>query len=231
MIIIQPQVLIPITEIEDQITGKLERYARVCYKSEQHMEKGFNPGFLKRILSSGHESVIEHEKITVMFICDRGITHEIVRHRIGSYSQESTRYCNYSQDRFGQEITVIEPYYLQDSRRYELWVRACEYAEKTYMEMLQLGMSPQEARAILPTCLKTEIVVTYNIREWRHFFKLRCAPGAHPQMRQLAIPLLKTLQQRVPILFDNLAYDEEFPAEYYAHIQWTDAFFNPLAKE
>lgn len=231
MIIIKPQVLVPLPEIEEQLLGKLERYARVCYKSEERMGDGPNPQFLKGILSRGHESVIEHEKITVMFVCDRGITHEIVRHRIGSYSQESTRYCNYSQDKFGREITVIEPYYLKDPAAYAVWENACEQAEKAYMEMLAMGSSPQEARAILPTCLKTEIVVTYNIREWRHFFALRCSGGAHPQMRQVAIPLLRLFQERIPVLFEQIEYDQKFPVEDYANIQLTDAFFVPLKDE
>ncbi|HZK42995.1 MAG TPA: FAD-dependent thymidylate synthase [Syntrophomonadaceae bacterium] len=228
MIIIPPKVLVPEVEICADKLKNLERYARICYKSEDKMTEEPNDKFLKSIISRGHESVIEHEKITVMFILDRGITHELVRHRIGSYSQESTRYCNYSQDKFGHEITVIEPYYLKGHVAYDDWYQACKVAEKTYFTMLEKGCSPQEARAILPTCLKTEIAVTFNMREWRHFFELRCSPAAHPQMREVAIPLLLLFQKHLSILFDNVKYDKKFPAEHYAEVVLTDELFEPL---
>jgi len=226
MIIMQPQVLVPETELDQGIIKRLERCARICYKSENRMGDAYNEGFLRRILNGGHDSVIEHEKITVMFIVDRGITHEIVRHRIGSYSQESTRYCNYSKDKFGSEIAVIEPYFFKDRKKaYQLWEESCQTAEGNYMLMLENGCSAQEARSILPTCLKTEIAVTYNIREWRHFFTLRCAPEAHPQMRQAAIPLLRLFQEKLPILFENIEYDHSFPEDQYAQVLLTDDLF------
>lgn len=228
MIIIPPKVLVPEIELSAGKLNNLERYARICYKSEDKMALDYNERFLSSIISKGHESVIEHEKATVMFIVDRGITHEIVRHRIGSYSQESTRYCNYSQDKFGREITVIEPFYLKGHAAYDEWFKGCEATEKSYFAMLQMGCSPQEARAILPTCLKTEIAVTYNMREWRHFFELRCSAAAHPQMREVAIPLLLLFKERLPILFDNVSYDKAFPAEHYAEVILTDELFNPL---
>lgn len=229
MIIIPPKVLVPDTELNEGKLTNLERYARICYKSEDKMDDDYNERFLSSIISRGHESVIEHEKVTVMFIVDRGITHEIVRHRIGSYSQESTRYCNYSHDKFGQEITVIKPYYLEDNEEaYEEWYKGCEATEKSYFAMLKKGCSPQEARAVLPTCLKTEIAVTYNMREWRHFFELRCSPAAHPQMREVTIPLLLLFKERLPILFDNVSYDTNFPEKHYAEVILTDELFNPL---
>lgn len=226
MLIIPPQVLVPEIELSPAKLHSIERYARICYKSEDKMDEEYNPRFLSSIISRGHESVIEHEKITVMFIVDRGITHEIVRHRIGSYSQESTRYCNYSQDKFGQEITVIKPYYLDNHIAYEEWYKACEVAEASYFAMLKKGCSPQEARAVLPTCLKTEIAVTYNMREWRHFLALRSSSQAHPQMREVAIPLLLLFKERLPILFDDIEYDENFPTKYYAQVVLTDEMFN-----
>ncbi|MEA1960934.1 MAG: FAD-dependent thymidylate synthase [Bacillota bacterium] len=227
MIIMQPQVLVPESELDAGIITRLERYARICYKSEDKMGESYSPGFLRTILSRGHESIIEHEKITVMFIVDRGITHEIVRHRIASYSQESTRYCNYSQDKFGREIAVIEPYFFRNRKdQFELWKEACQVAETNYLMLLEKGASPQEARSILPTCLKTEIAVTFNIREWRHFFALRCAAGAHPQMKQVAIPLLLLFQEKLPILFENIEYDQSFPVEEYAQVILTDEFLN-----
>lgn len=232
MIIIPPQVLVPESELRADKLNNLERYARICYKSEDKMGEEYNERFLGSIISRGHESVIEHEKATVMFIVDRGITHEIVRHRIGSYSQESTRYCNYSQDKFGNEITVIKPFYLAgNDAAYEEWRKGCEAAEKAYFAMLDKGSSAQEARAVLPTCLKTEIAVTYNLREWRHFFDLRCSSAAHPQMREVAIPLLLLFKAKLPILFDNIKYDEKFPVENYAEIIMTDEMFNIISKE
>ncbi len=228
MLIIEPQVLVPETELSTDKLDNIERYARICYKSEDRMVDGYSEKFLTSIISRGHESVIEHEKITVMFIVDRGITHEIVRHRIGSYSQESTRYCNYSHNKFGREITVIKPYYLKGHKAYDSWYRSCKKAEESYFAMLQEGCSPQEARAVLPTCLKTEIAVTYNMREWRHFFALRCSPAAHPQMREVAIPLLLLFQKHLPILFNNIDYDKKFPTEHHAEIILTDEMFQPL---
>lgn len=232
MIIIPPQVLVPESELRADKLNNLERYARICYKSEDKMGEEYNERFLSSIISRGHESVIEHEKATVMFIVDRGITHEIVRHRIGSYSQESTRYCNYSQDKFGHEITVIKPFYLaENDAAYEEWIKGCEAAEKAYFAMLNQGCSAQEARAVLPTCLKTEIAVTYNMREWRHFFDLRCSAAAHPQMREVAIPLLLLFKAKLPILFDKVEYDEKYPIEHYAKVVLTDEMFNIISKE
>ncbi|HOQ08606.1 MAG TPA: FAD-dependent thymidylate synthase [Syntrophomonadaceae bacterium] len=227
MIVINPRVMVPRDELDAGKLVRLERCARICYKSEGRMENDFNPQFLASILTRGHESVIEHEKVTVLFIVDRGVSHEIVRHRIASYSQESTRYCNYSQDKFGREITVIEPFFLTDPEAYSLWKQACQTAEDCYMKMLEKGCSPQEARSVLPNSLKTEIAVTFNMREWRHFFQLRCAGAAHPQMRQVAIPLLLLFKEKFPVLFDDIPYDESFPAQHYAEIIITDELFRP----
>ena len=229
MIIQKPRVLVPQKALEEDILLRLERYARVCYKSEDKMAAQGNPDFLKSKLTLGHESIIEHEKATVMFIIDRGISHEIVRHRIAAYSQESTRYCRYSQDKFGNEIAVIEPYFfLEDDIAYRHWEEACLGAEKSYMALLKAGRSAQEARSVLPNSLKTEIVVTYNMREWRHFFRLRCDAAAHPQMRQVAIPLLLYFQKQLPSLYSDIEYDQSFPEKYYAEIEITDDIFNPL---
>ena len=219
--------MVPRDELDDKKLVRLERCARICYKSEDRMGDDFNPRFLESILSRGHESVIEHEKVTVLFVVDRGVSHEIVRHRIASYSQESTRYCNYSQDKFGREITLIEPYFLKDRPSYSLWNQACQTAEECYIKMLDEGCSPQEARSVLPNSLKTELAATFNMREWRHFFLLRCAAPAHPQMRQVAIPLLHLFQEKFPVLFNDIPYDESFPQEHYAEIIISDDQFRP----
>jgi len=148
------------------------------------------------------------------FTVDRGVSHEIVRHRIASYSQESTRYCNYSKEKFGGEISVIEPFFFVGKEAaYKYWKESCMVAENTYMTLLKMNFSPQEARAVLPNSLKTEIVVTYNMREWRHFFKLRAAPAAHPQMRQVSIPLFLLFKKELPVLFSDIEFGEPPPAQ------------------
>ena len=200
----------PSFEIMDDIDGakilqKLERCGRVCYKSEDKITEGSAEKFIGMILKSGHESVLEHEKLTVKFICDRGVTHEIVRHRIASYSQESTRYCNYSKDKFGNELTFIRPcFWADDSEEYAVWKQAMEEIEKTYVKLISLGAKPEEARSILPNSLKTEIVCTMNLREWRHFFRLRTAERSHPQIMEISVALLDELKKRIPVIFDDI---------------------------
>lgn len=219
MNIIKPYVYLNNFEFDTSKLYNIERAARLCYKSEQMMGDNISEKFLMNIIKRGHESVIEHEKVTAFFVVDRGITHEIVRHRIGSYSQESTRYCNYSSDKFGNEITVIEPFfYLEDDKKYNEWKSVCEYIEKSYINLISIS-TPQEARTILPNSLKTEIAVTFNMREWRHFFKLRCAAAAHPQMQQVTIPLLLKFKEKFSPLFDDIDYNKDFAEQYYADIK------------
>ncbi|MDR0222164.1 MAG: FAD-dependent thymidylate synthase [Oscillospiraceae bacterium] len=224
MRVIKPCVYLNPAEISKEKLTNIERAARVCYKSEEKMGVKPSSDFLKGIISRGHESVIEHEKITVYFVVDRGVSHEIVRHRIASYSQESTRYCNYTSEKFGNEITVVEPYfYSDDEKKYKIWEKACLTAENSYIELVKTG-SPQEARAVLPNSLKTEIAVTFNFREWRHFFKLRCSKEAHPQIQQAAIPLLLRFKEKLPPIFDGIGYNENFPVQHYAEIKMSDPF-------
>lgn len=203
------KVIKPYIEILDEIDGnailrRLEMIGRVCYKSEDKIMKESAQKFIGNIINSGHESVIEHEKISVRIICDRGVTHEIVRHRIASYSQESTRYCNYNKEKFGKELTFIKPcFWDENDSLYKIWLNNMQEVEKCYNLMIESGASPQEARSILPNSLKTEIIVTMNLREWRHFFKLRTSERAHPQMREIACQILREFQERIPILFDE----------------------------
>ncbi|MCL2342315.1 MAG: FAD-dependent thymidylate synthase [Firmicutes bacterium] len=215
MKIIRPHITLDEAELAPAKLKNIERAARLCYKSESRMGDAASEQFLRNIIKAGHESVIEHEKATVCFVVDRGVSHEIVRHRIGSYSQESTRYCNYAGDKFGNEITVIEPFfYGRDEALYAVWERACLEAERSYLALLE-GSAPEAARSVLPNSLKTELAVTYDMREWRHFFRLRCAQRAHPQMQQVAIPLLLKFREYLPPLFDDIAYNEAFPPEFY----------------
>ncbi len=181
----------------------IETAGRVCYKSENNISDNSAPDFISRILKRGHESVIEHASAAFKIITDRGITHEIVRHRIASFSQESTRYCNYSKDKFDNEISVIEPPEMNNAAK-EAWVTACQTAETEYFKMLAAGATPQIARSVLPTCLKSEIIMTCNFREWRHFLKLRLANGAHPQIIQIAEIIKNELCTYYPEIFRNL---------------------------
>ncbi len=193
-----------------ELLKNLEIAGRTCYKSEDRITVDSARGFIERLLKSGHHSVIEHANITIRFICDRGVTHELVRHRLASYSQESTRYANYSKDKFGREITVIKPlFWPEDSPEFEFWRSAMEQAEKVYMQLIDIGARAEQARAVLPNSLKTEIVMTCNVREWRHVIALRCSKAAHPQIREIMLPLLEELHEKLPPLFDDL-YKEYF---------------------
>lgn len=200
-----------------QLSTALERIelaGRTCYKSEERIEPGSDVGFARMILARGHESVIEHEFVTVRFICDRGVTHELVRHRLAAYSQESTRYCNYGSD----DVKFIIPIWLrgklrpgkfeiaefgaEKDREVSLWTGQMLSAERCYQELLVEGWRPEQARGVLPNALKTEIVATMNLRQWKHVFRLRCSSDAHPQMRELMIPLRDELRSRIPVVFD-----------------------------
>lgn len=207
MKIIPPHHTIEETLNGEEMIKRIERFGRTCYKSEDRITDESAKTFIQNIIKRGHESVLEHEKITVRVICDRGVSHEIVRHRIASYSQESTRYCNYSNDKFGSELTFILPVFWEDADREKelnLWRQAMQNAEKSYFALLAAGAHPQEARSVLPNSLKTEIIMTMNLREWRHFFRLRTSEASHPQMRQIAQKMLIEFKEKVPIVFDDI---------------------------
>lgn len=209
------EVITPIDGME--ILKTIESVGRTCYKSEDKITDNSCISFVQRIINSSHEAVIEHYNITVRLTNDRGVSHEEVRHRIASYAQESTRYCNYTKDKFDSEITYIDiqggieldPKVSKlsadiQAKIYDEWVKACLDAERHYNNMISLGATPQIARSVLNNSTKTEICITMNLREWRHFFKLRCAPSAHPQMREIAIMLLKAFKTLIPHVFDDI---------------------------
>lgn len=209
------EVITPIDGME--ILKTLEAVGRTCYKSEDKITNDSCIKFVKGIIDRGHEAVIEHYNLTVRLTNDRGVSHEEVRHRIASYAQESTRYCNYGSDKFGNQVTYIDikggmqldPVVSKLSAEeqaaiYDEWVEGCLDAERHYNRMLELGATPQIARAVLNNSTKTEINITMNLREWRHFFKLRTAPTAHPQMREIAIMLLKAFKMMIPVIFDDI---------------------------
>lgn len=207
MKIIKPyaEILTPIDGVE--VLKFIEMVGRKCYKSEDKITDESAYKFVETLIKYGHEAMIEHYNVSVLFVCDRGVSHEIVRHRIASYAQESTRYCNYSKGKFDEQITVIKPCffnYSDENDHYDDWKIAMNQAEDRYIELVENGASPQEARSVLPNSLKAELVMTTNLREWRHFFKLRTAKGAHPQMREIAIPLLKEFKHLIPVVFDDI---------------------------
>ncbi|MDD3040423.1 FAD-dependent thymidylate synthase [Bacteroides sp.] len=222
MRIINPYVEVP--EIDGaQLLRNIEKAGRTCYKSEARITPESHIPFIEMIMKSGHHSMFEHEKVTARIICDRGVSHEIVRHRLAAYSQESTRYCNYAGEKFGKEITVIRPFFFEANTEENIgrriaWETAMENAELGYFDLLDNGASAQEARSVLPNSLKTEIVVTYNLREWRHFFTLRAAKAAHPQMQQIAIPLLLWFKDNLAPLFDDVDYNRDFDTTNYAKV-------------
>ena len=197
-----------LTEISDGGIAELqhiEKIGRVCYKSEDKITEDGESAkkFVKMIIERGHEAMIEHSSLSVKFIVDRGVSHELVRHRIASFAQESTRYCNYSKDKFDNGVTFIKPFFFDDTK-YQRWLAAMADAESAYLDLLNSGATPQEARSVLPNSTKTEIAITANYREWRNFFKLRTTKAAHPQMREVTIPLLAELKEKLPIIFDDI---------------------------
>jgi thymidylate synthase (FAD) len=194
----------------------LEAAGRVCYKTEGKIGEDTAPEFVRKRITTGHESVIEHASVSVRIITDRGVTHEIVRHRLASYSQESTRYCDYA----GGHVAFVLPVWCEDIEPGEYdeyiasaveaendWLNAMWNIELAYRDLREKGWSPQQARTVLPNSLKTEIIMTANVREWRHFFRLRCSPAAHPQMRALALDMLAGFAGVIPVVFDDIYLD------------------------
>ena len=209
MKIIDPsyEILTPIDG--DEILKLLEISGRTCYKSEDKIDKESSKKFVRMLIEKGHEAMIEHFNITIKFIHNRGFTHELVRHRLCSFAQESTRYCNYSKDKFDNQITVIAPYWMGldwsgKGDAIDKWTDCILWAETTYNSLMALGLAPQAARGILPNDLKTEIITTANLREWRHIFKLRTSFAAHPDMERIMTPLLREMQKKIPIIFDDI---------------------------
>lgn len=189
----------------------IEKIGRVCYKSEDKITDDGESAkkFVKMLIGRGHEAMIEHSSLSVKFTVDRGVSHELVRHRIASFAQESTRYCNYSKDKFDNGVTFIKPFFFgENTQNYKEWIYAMGIAEKSYLQMLKDGATPQEARSVLPNSTKTEITITANYREWRNFFKLRTAKVAHPQMQEVTRPLLKELKTILPVIFDDIEVED-----------------------
>lgn len=229
MKLIKPKVEILDKLDERDVVGRIATVARTCYKSEDMRTADKAYVLVRRLIDSKHDAMLEFVDITVKFTTDRAIANELVRHRLASYAQESTRYCNYSKDKFGNELTFIIPSWLNipegdytwwngdwvdmDKLKINLpdnddatniWLHNLKNAEYSYIKLIDEGWKPQQARSVLPLCTKTEITMKANLREWRHFFKLRCSTAAHPDMRVLALDLLKQFHEQIPIVFDDL---------------------------
>ena len=183
------------------ILARLERAGRICYRSEGRATEGSSGPFVRALIHRGHHSVIEHENLSLRLVCDRGVSHELVRHRLASFSQESTRYVNYG--RQGPGLVVVRPLFFEEnSEKYTLWLKAMKAAEAAYLALIEVGATAQEARSVLPHSLKTEIIITANMRQWRHILALRSSPAAHPQMREIMSLILARFQEILPEIFD-----------------------------
>ena len=194
----------------EEMIRNIERCGRICYKSKSANTVETAKDFIKRVvIGTGHETLIEHEKVTVIIVCDRGVTHAIVRHRLASFSQESTQYCNYAKEKFGKTLTFIEPPFLSrcSEEVKKIWINTMMEAEKNYLKLIELGLKAEQARTILPTSLKTELVVTANLREWRHIFKLRTSKKDQEQIREVFCPMLDEFKKRIPVVFDDINYN------------------------
>ena len=232
MLIIQPEI-----QVENydgiKIMKNIERACRTCYRSEGLITEDSYKKLLKNCINRGHESILEHEKITIRMICDIGVYKDLTRHRFSSFSIESTRYCNYSKDKFENNIKFIKPVFYtpgvmeeyddpikkNDYLKTQYWERCMKFIESDYMDMTNIvGAKPDELRMLLPHSTAAEVTMTANIREWRHILGLRCSKAAHPAIRQLLIPLLLKFKEDMPELFSAIDYDIDFPKEKYAKL-------------
>ena len=206
-----------LTPITNDLLKMIEIAGRTCYKSEDRITEDSTEGFVSRMIASNHGAMLEHAHVSLRVTCDRGVTHEIVRHRLASYAQESTRYCNYAKDKFGGQVTYIDPVpgFTIENKAYSVeqleaimaeWITACEDAERHYLRLIELGCSPQMARGVLNNATKTEIVITMNMREWRHFIGLRASTAAHPQIREIAQEVLRIFREKLPVIVADITH-------------------------
>ena len=212
----------PLIKVENfdgvKIMKRIERACRTCYRSEDKISEESYKNLLTNCLNRGHESVLEHEKITVRIYSDIGTYKDLTRHRFASFSVESTRYCSYNKDKYGNEIAVVNPVYMEDKEVFETWKKAIEDMEKAYMKMKELGASTDMCREVLPHSTAAEYTMTANIREWKHILELRTTNHVHPAIRQVLIPLLLLFKEQMPEIFGDIEYDKEFNPKYYAKL-------------
>ena len=201
-----------------KIMKRIERACRTCYRSEGSITEESYKKLLNNCITRGHESVLEHEKVTVRIYSDIGSYKDLTRHRFASFSVESTRYCSYDKDKYGNEISFINPIYIEDKEMYETWKNTMQEIEKNYIKMKELGATTDMCRELLPHSTAAEYTMTANIREWKHILGLRTTKHVHPSIRQVLIPLLKYFKEEMPEIFNDVDYDEEFKTEYYAKL-------------
>ena len=205
-----------------QVMKRIERACRTCYRSEGKITEDSYKKLLTNCITRGHESVLEHEKVTVRIYSDVGSYKDLTRHRFASFSVESTRYCSYDKDKYGNEIAFMDPVYMEDKETYEIWKKTMQEIENGYLKMKELGATTDMCREILPHSTAAEYTMTANIREWKHILELRTTNHVHPSIRQVLIPLLKYFKEEMPEIFGNIKYDEEFKPEYYAKLSIED---------
>lgn len=222
MKIIDPQVFI---EKFDgvKIMKNIERACRTCYRSEDSITDVSYQNLLKNCINRGHESVLEHEKISIRMICDIGVYKDLTRHRFASFSIESTRYCNYSKDKFDNEIKFIKPCNIKEGTcEYKLWHNCLTDIESYYQSMSAGSATPDQLRMILPHSTAAEVTMTANIREWKHILELRCSKHTHPAVQQVMIPLLLEFKSKMPEIFNNTEYNTDFESDLYAKITYIE---------
>jgi len=201
-----------------KIMKRIERACRTCYRSEGNITEDSYKKLLNNCITRGHESVLEHEKVTVRIYNDVGSYKDLTRHRFASFSIESTRYCSYDKDKYGNEISFINPVYIEDKQTYEIWKNTMQEIEKSYIKMKEYGATTDMCREILPHSTAAEYTMTANIREWKHILSLRTTKHVHPSIRQVLIPLLKYFQEQMPEIFGDIEYDKDFNPSYYANL-------------
>ena len=234
MQIIKPQIIVENYDAK-KVMKNIELACRTCYRSENLITEDSYKKLLRNCINRGHESVLEHEKVTVRMVCDIGVYKDLTRHRFASFSIESTRYCNYSKDKWSNEIRFIEPVFYDkkwveteyegasfdnDEYRSAIWFRTMDSIEEMYNQMASIeGTTPDMLRMLLPHSTAAEVTMTANIREWKHILDLRTKKMTHPAIRQLLIPLLLKFKEDMPEIFDTIEYDTEFPKEKYAELK------------
>ena len=217
------EIIEPKVEVEDydgiKIMKNIERACRTCYRSEGNITEESYKKLLSNCINRGHESVLEHEKITIRMTCDIGVYKDLTRHRFRSFSIESTRYCNYGKDKFDNELKFIKPCNIDGSSElYSNWIGAMDFIEKEYIAMSNNGATPDQLRMILPHSTAAQVTMTANIREWKHILDLRTKSMTHSAIRQLLIPLLLKFKKDMPEIFNSIEYDKNFPEDKYAKL-------------
>lgn len=202
-----------------EIMKNIEKACRICYRSENKITEDSYKNLINNCITRGHESILEHEKVTIKMCCDIGVYKDLTRHRHASFSIESTRYCNYGKDKFNNEIKFIKPCNIEPGEIYGLWKNEMQNIEHTYQEMSKNGCTPDQMRMILPHSTAAELVMTANIREWKHILSLRCSKYAHPSVQQVMIPLLLYFKKEMPEIFNAIEYNTDFDKEKYAKIK------------